>query len=50
VSLRQQSAQPQQPDFTYNQSVVGWRVRQPGDRGLGLDHVTGGAAADQGLH
>ncbi len=31
-------------------SVVGWRVRQPLDRGLGFGHVTVGAAIEQCLH
>ena len=32
----QQRPQPQQTDFTNNQPVVGWRGRQPLDRGLGF--------------
>ena len=30
--------------------VVGWRGRQPVDRGLGFGHVTVGAAIEQCLH
>jgi len=40
----QQCAQPQQPYSADNRSVVGWRVRQPGDRGLGFGHITVGPA------
>jgi hypothetical protein len=50
MGLCQQCAQPQQGDFSYSQAVVGWRVRQPGDRGLGFDHVTVGPAIEQCLH
>ncbi len=50
VSPRQQSPEPQQADFADNQSVVGWRVRQPGDRGLGFDPVTIRPAIQQCLH
>ena len=31
-------------------SVVGWRVRQPGDRGLGFGHVSVGPAIEQCFH
>ncbi len=31
-------------------TVVGWRVRQPVDRGLGFGHVTLGPAIQQCLH
>ena len=42
VSPRQESPQPQQPDLAYHQTLIGWRFRQPGDRGLGFGHVTVG--------
>ena len=47
VRPRQQCPQPQQPDFTDNQPVVGSRVRQPVDRLLGFGQVALGAALQQ---
>ena len=34
----QQRTKPQQPDLAYHQTLIRWRVRQPGDRCLGFDH------------
>ena len=50
VGPGQQRAQPQQPDVAYNQPLVGWRGRQPVDRGLGFGHVALGTALQQRLH
>jgi hypothetical protein len=46
----QQRAQPQQPDVAQNQTLVGWRGRQPVDRGLGVNEVAVGTALQQRLH
>src|SRR5271155_6271738 len=52
VAMRscQQPTKPQQPDLAYHQTFIGWRVRHPGDRGLGFDHTSVGPAIAQCLH
>ena len=44
VSRRQQCPQPQQPDVTYHQTLIGWRGRQSLNRDLGFGHVAVGRA------
>src|SRR5580693_3711685 len=46
----QQRPQPQQPDLAYHQTLIGWRGRQPLDRGFGFGYVTVGAAVEQRFH
>ena len=50
VCPRQQRPQPQQPDVADHQSLIGWRGRQPVDRGLGFLHVVVGPTIEQCLH
>ena len=43
----QQRPQSQRPDVAHHQTLIGWRDRQPVNRGPGFSHVIDGPAIKQ---
>ena len=50
ASPRYKSPEPQQPDVSYHQALIGRRGQESLDRGLGFGKVTLGPAVQQCLH